>query len=209
MTGASGTEARRWLPFRCLVELQAHLYVPCRELALFWLLAALTRRQTARILHLPPPDALPFAAIRHPAHALPFARERCHRRVPCISRAVRTHGTAATTPEPAISVHARPEPRVLGTERMGASHHRRPRAAQVYVPHRTRSRESSNGLHVVAGKLGIALAADAPGVASTSRGLVGDTVFAVLPNIKPIHCFAITLAFQTVRCYRTAHLPVY
>ena len=36
------------------------------------------------------------------------------------------------------------------------------------------------------------------GMSSTSRGLVGDTVFAVLPNIKPIHTFAITIACQTV-----------
>lgn len=37
------------------------------------------------------------------------------------------------------------------------------------------------------------------GVASTSRGLVGDTIFAVLPTVKPMHTFAITVAFQTVR----------
>jgi alpha-1,3-glucosyltransferase len=37
------------------------------------------------------------------------------------------------------------------------------------------------------------------GVVSTSRGLVGDTVFAVIPNIKPIHTFVITIAFQLVR----------
>ena len=36
------------------------------------------------------------------------------------------------------------------------------------------------------------------GVASTSRGLVGDTVFAVIPNVKPIHTFIITIAFQVV-----------
>ncbi|KAI0638289.1 glucosyltransferase [Trametes polyzona] len=36
------------------------------------------------------------------------------------------------------------------------------------------------------------------GVASTSRGLVGDTVFAVLPTVKPIHTFMITVAFQTI-----------
>ncbi|KAI0722868.1 glycosyltransferase family 57 protein [Earliella scabrosa] len=36
------------------------------------------------------------------------------------------------------------------------------------------------------------------GVASTSRGLVGDTVFAVLPTVKPIHTFAITVAFQMI-----------
>lgn len=37
------------------------------------------------------------------------------------------------------------------------------------------------------------------GVVSTSRGLVGDTVFAVIPNIKPVHTFVITAAFQLVR----------
>lgn len=36
------------------------------------------------------------------------------------------------------------------------------------------------------------------GVMSTSRGLVGDTIFAVIPNIKPIHTFIITIAFQLV-----------
>jgi alpha-1,3-glucosyltransferase len=40
------------------------------------------------------------------------------------------------------------------------------------------------------------------GVTSTSRGLVGDTVFAVIPNVKPIHTFQITVAFQLVNyCY--------
>ena len=38
------------------------------------------------------------------------------------------------------------------------------------------------------------------GIASTSRGLVGDTVFAVLPAVEPIHTFAITIAFQCVSC---------
>ena len=36
------------------------------------------------------------------------------------------------------------------------------------------------------------------GVASASRGLVGDTVFAVLPNIRPAHTFIATLLFQSV-----------
>ena len=39
------------------------------------------------------------------------------------------------------------------------------------------------------------------GIASTSRGLVGDTVFAVLPTIQPIHTFIITLFFQSVGHY--------
>jgi hypothetical protein len=37
------------------------------------------------------------------------------------------------------------------------------------------------------------------GVVSTSRGLVGDTVFAVLPNIEPGHTFVLTLLCQGVR----------
>jgi alpha-1,3-glucosyltransferase len=40
---------------------------------------------------------------------------------------------------------------------------------------------------------------NASGIASTSRGLVGDTIFAVLPTIQPIHTFIITLFFQSVR----------
>lgn len=49
------------------------------------------------------------------------------------------------------------------------------------------------------------------GVASSSRGLVGDTVFAVLPNIKPIHTFALTIATQSVggtnSCQYTPLMP--
>lgn len=47
-------------------------------------------------------------------------------------------------------------------------------------------------------RTGADIAINASGVASTSRGLVGDTVFAVLPNIKPIHTFVITIMFQSV-----------
>ncbi|RMZ83037.1 hypothetical protein DV738_g1311, partial [Chaetothyriales sp. CBS 135597] len=35
-------------------------------------------------------------------------------------------------------------------------------------------------------------------VKSVTRGLVGDSSFAVLPNITPQHCFGLTLAFQTI-----------
>jgi alpha-1,3-glucosyltransferase len=37
------------------------------------------------------------------------------------------------------------------------------------------------------------------GVFSTSRGLVGNTVFSVLPDVKPIHTLVITVAWQSVR----------
>jgi len=45
---------------------------------------------------------------------------------------------------------------------------------------------------------GLDVAINKSGVASTSRGLVGDTIFAILPNVKPIHTFVITVAFQFV-----------
>ncbi|RMD40712.1 hypothetical protein DV735_g4405, partial [Chaetothyriales sp. CBS 134920] len=39
---------------------------------------------------------------------------------------------------------------------------------------------------------------NADAVKSVTRGLVGDSSFAVLPNITPQHCFGLTLAFQTI-----------
>ncbi|KIJ70201.1 glycosyltransferase family 57 protein [Hydnomerulius pinastri MD-312] len=56
---------------------------------------------------------------------------------------------------------------------------------------------------------GIDLAVNEQGVASTSRGLVGDTVFAVIPNIKPIHTFVITIAFQMVFLVKLWRAPNY
>ncbi|KAF9247195.1 glycosyltransferase family 57 protein [Melanogaster broomeanus] len=47
------------------------------------------------------------------------------------------------------------------------------------------------------------------GLASTSRGLVGDTVFAVIPNIKPIHTFVITIAFQMLFLVKLWRAPNY
>lgn len=56
---------------------------------------------------------------------------------------------------------------------------------------------------------GASIALNTEGVASTSRGLVGDTVFAVLPNIKPIHTFATTIAFQSIFMVRLWRSPTY
>ena len=42
------------------------------------------------------------------------------------------------------------------------------------------------------------LAVSSAGIASNSRGLVGHTSFAVLPDVKPIHCFGLTLLSQMV-----------
>ena len=50
---------------------------------------------------------------------------------------------------------------------------------------------------VVAPKLGLPV--DQKAVNSVTRGLVGDTSFAVLPNVSPRTTFGLTLAFQCVR----------
>lgn len=50
---------------------------------------------------------------------------------------------------------------------------------------------------------------DTSAVDSTSRGLVGDTSFAVIPNVKPIHTFAITIALQTVFLVKLWRNPTY
>ncbi|KAG8953629.1 glycosyl transferase [Tulasnella sp. 424] len=47
------------------------------------------------------------------------------------------------------------------------------------------------------------------GIQSTSRGLVGDTVFAVIPNVKPIHTFIITVAFQLIWLVKLWRVPTY
>lgn len=49
---------------------------------------------------------------------------------------------------------------------------------------------------LVAPRLGLAV--DSAAVNSGTRGLVGDTAFAVLPNISPSMTFTLTLCFQTV-----------
>ncbi|CCM04819.1 uncharacterized protein FIBRA_07012 [Fibroporia radiculosa] len=54
-----------------------------------------------------------------------------------------------------------------------------------------------------------ALAVNMSGVASTSRGLVGDTIFAILPNVKPIHTFIITIVFQVIYLVKLWKTPTY
>ncbi|KAF7352884.1 Alpha-1,3-glucosyltransferase [Mycena venus] len=58
-------------------------------------------------------------------------------------------------------------------------------------------------------RTGADVAINISGVASTSRGLVGDTVFAVLPTVKPIHTFIITVAFQSIALIKLWFTPTY
>ncbi|KAJ6515980.1 glycosyltransferase family 57 protein [Mycena sanguinolenta] len=58
-------------------------------------------------------------------------------------------------------------------------------------------------------RTGADVAINISGVASTSRGLVGDTVFAVLPTVKPIHTFIITVAVQCIALIKLWFTPTY
>jgi alpha-1,3-glucosyltransferase len=44
----------------------------------------------------------------------------------------------------------------------------------------------------------LGLDVDREAVNSVTRGLVGDTSFAVLPDVVPLTCFLLTLGFQVV-----------
>jgi alpha-1,3-glucosyltransferase len=58
-------------------------------------------------------------------------------------------------------------------------------------------------------RFGASISIDVSGVSSSSRGLVGDTSFAVLPNVKPMHTFLITVIFQSVFLVKLWRTPTY
>lgn len=52
-------------------------------------------------------------------------------------------------------------------------------------------------------------AAGKPGVVSASRGIVGDTAFGVLPDVRPPTCFLLALAFMVLYAVRLWQRPTY
>lgn len=56
---------------------------------------------------------------------------------------------------------------------------------------------------------GISLTIDTSGVESTSRGLVGDTHFAILPNIESRHTFMVTIPVQLIFLAKLWRKPDY
>lgn len=60
----------------------------------------------------------------------------------------------------------------------------------------TTSSSANNLYDIVAPRLGLPIKAEA--LQSVTRGLVGDTAFAVLPEITPRICFGLTLLFQVI-----------
>ena len=58
---------------------------------------------------------------------------------------------------------------------------------------------------IVAPRLGLSINQEA--LTSVTRGLVGDTSFAVLPEVAKEHTFALTFLFQLVRDFNILHNP--
>ncbi|KAH9077378.1 glycosyltransferase family 57 protein [Lactarius deliciosus] len=58
-------------------------------------------------------------------------------------------------------------------------------------------------------RFGASFSVDASGVSSSSRGLVGDTSFAVLPSVRPIHTFLITISLQMIFLIKLWRIPTY
>lgn len=53
------------------------------------------------------------------------------------------------------------------------------------------------------------LSVKAEGIQSVTRGLVGDTTFAILPDITPTTCFGLTLAFQVLALVKLWQKPTW
>ncbi|ORX33434.1 glycosyl transferase [Kockovaella imperatae] len=64
-------------------------------------------------------------------------------------------------------------------------------------------------LYQASRRFGLDMSVSAAGIKSSSRGLVGDTNFAVLPDIKPFHCFVITLVIQCISLISLWLKPTY
>jgi alpha-1,3-glucosyltransferase len=62
---------------------------------------------------------------------------------------------------------------------------------------------------VDAQRFGASFSVNSSGVSSSSRGLVGDTSFAVLPNVRPMHTFLITIIFQSVFLVKLWRTPTH
>ncbi|KAJ1308720.1 hypothetical protein OPQ81_004411 [Rhizoctonia solani] len=140
-----------WNAFRCLAQLQTHLYVYC---------ASLFHLPTTDSLH--DPNSIPITGANMLLRLFPFKRGLCH---------------AYWAPN-VWALWAAADRALLQLARRGL------------IPARI-------------------LSIDSAGLTSSSRGLIGDTVFAVLPNVKPIHTFIVTILCQSVFLWRLWRTPTY
>ena len=118
---------------------------------------------------------------------------RHHSRVCRCFRTICTVEPTAASGQSVVSIFTRTLPRLLGAQRLGHVLVDGPSADILYAAFvyycikLTITVAPRLGLHV-----------DQGAVTSVTRGLVGDTSFAVLPDIMPFTCFLLTLGPQIV-----------
>jgi hypothetical protein len=106
---------------------------------------------------------------------------------------IRALESTAASGQSLISIFTRTLPRLLGAECLGYVLVHGPSADLLYAASIYRCTELTI---TVAPRLGLHV--DQEAVNSVTRGLVGDTSFAVLPDIIPLTCFLLTLGAQIV-----------
>lgn len=126
--------------------------------------------------------------------------------LPGLARALPAHGSIASAAEPTLPFHAWSQSCILGAQCLGSGYSFGSSSPEGYVVSQTCCHRADSWTAVASRGQLSGLNVNTSGVASTSRGLVGDTVFAVIPAVKPIHTFAITVAFQTVRSCLLQHI---
>ena len=176
---------------------------------LFFAVDPFAQHRLACIFRIPAPLLLFITNLHTPSWSLPVTSQRCDSHFSRISWPLPAYGSTTSTIEPIVPIHSRPEPCILGSELLGVGYSSRPDPPERFgqTLHLSPTAVAKGCTVVSRGQLG-GLSINESGVTSTSRGLVGDTVFAVLPTVKPIHTFAITVAFQTVRLKSVLRLDV-
>ena len=136
----------------------------------------------------------------NPPNKIHFPHEYSRPDICDFAGAIYIDGTTVSAPFPSLSFHSRTKSRLLGAECLGLGDGNRSRATTVYGFCR-RSLHWFWFSSPVAHRFNLDFTVNNQGIASASRGLVGDTVFAVIPNVKPIHTFLVALCFQMVWRY--------
>jgi hypothetical protein len=169
--------------------LQAHLPVSC---------ACVLRLSSPRLLS---GRTVVLPVLQHTIFQLRQVGRGHHSRIRKCLWAVCNVGSTAASGHSLVSVFARALPRLLGAERLGYVLIHGPSADLLYAISNYCCTELTT---IVAPRLGLHV--DPEAVNSVTRGLVGDTSFAVLPNIVPLTCFLLTLGTQIV-CMSSFLIP--
>lgn len=152
-------------------------------------------------------------AGQHTSRQIPSTRECRYFGLYRVVGSLPSHGTDPATAISTFPLHTRPQPCILGAQCLGSPHGSRPRSFTMSVGAHILPRYPyliyCGGIVVDAKRFGASFSVDASGVSSSSRGLVGDTSFAVFPNVRPMHTFIITIILQSVFLVKLWRTPTY